>query len=105
LVHGANRGSGNSAETTFGAKSKTTAPGEFDMTAAARKAFDTVVHFLSVDVLGREAPSPKEGDDQHRVGKYYADYSLPTQEELNAPQPELDELYKNSKPISGKREL
>jgi len=69
------------------------------MTAVARKAFSSVVQF-SVDVWHRVVPSKPA--EEPRVGEYYADYSAPTPEELNTPQPELDELFKNSKPISRK---
>ena len=39
------------------------------------------------------------------VGKYYADYSAIPREQLDAVQPELDELFKNSKVVSVKRDL
>ena len=42
----------------------------------------------------------REREPVHRVGEYYADYSLPTRKEIEAAKPELDELFKNSKPIS-----
>jgi hypothetical protein len=38
-------------------------------------------------------------EDEHRVGDYRANYRLPTPEKLHAPNPELDELFKNSIPI------
>jgi hypothetical protein len=39
------------------------------------------------------------------VGEYYADYSGLPREQLDAAQPELDELFKNSKVVSAKRDL
>jgi hypothetical protein len=74
------------------------------MIAAARKALDTIVHFLSFDAWTREAVAPQR-IDEHRVGEYYADYSEPTREQLNEPQPELDELFSKSKVVSVKSEL
>lgn len=42
----------------------------------------------------------KTGAKEYRVGEYYADYSLLTPEEIAAPDPELDALFKRSKPVS-----
>lgn len=76
------------------------------MTAAARKAFSSVVQFLSVDVWQRAvSPDIPHKPDEDRVGEYYADYSAPTGNQLSASQPELDELFKNSKVVSAKREV
>ena len=76
------------------------------MTAAARKAFSSVVRFLSGDVWSRVTPNePSESEMKHRVGEHYADYSEPTRKQINEPQPELEELFKNSKVVSVKREL
>lgn len=36
---------------------------------------------------------------QHMVGEYVADYTMPTQAEIHAPNPELDDLMKNSSPV------
>jgi|307.fasta_scaffold737576_1 hypothetical protein len=44
-------------------------------------------------------------ESQPMVGKYYADYSAISREQLDAVQPELDELFKNSKVVSVKRDL
>jgi hypothetical protein len=76
---------------------------EFAMTAHARKALSSVMHYLSW-ARGTTGASVKE-DVEHRVGEYHADYSEPTFEQINKPQPELEELLKNSKVISVKREL
>jgi len=38
--------------------------------------------------------------DVPRVGKYYADYSGLTPEEAEATDPEIEELFKNSRPAS-----
>jgi hypothetical protein len=70
------------------------------MTEAARKALSSVVSFFSVEAWSR----PTERQEEHRVGEYIADYSEVTAEQLNEPQPELDELFKDSKLISAKRE-
>jgi hypothetical protein len=77
------------------------------MTAAARKAFDSVVHFFSLHTWNRGGGSaePKADESQPMVGKYYADYSAIPREQLDAVQPELDELFKNSKVVSVKRDL
>ena len=76
------------------------------MTAAARKAFDSVVHFLSVDMWNRGSASAEpKAESQPMVGDYSADYSALPREQLDAAQPELDELFKNSKVVSVKRDL
>jgi hypothetical protein len=76
------------------------------MTAAARKAFDSVVHFFSLDWnRGGGSVEPKADESQPMVGEYYADYSAIPREQLDAVQPELDELFKNSKVVSVKRDL
>jgi len=74
------------------------------MTAAARKALSSIVHFLSVDVWNRGKVTPPE-QHEHRIGEYYADYSKPTHAQLEQPQPELDELFKKSSVVSVKREM
>lgn len=38
-------------------------------------------------------------NDEPRVGEYRADYEMPTQEEIHAPDPELDDLLKNSRRV------
>jgi hypothetical protein len=42
------------------------------------------------------------GSDQLRLGEYRIDYSMPTQAELDANDPELSELFAHSKIISVK---
>ena len=80
------------------------------MTAVARRALSTLVHFFSSETWGRHATQPKESaspleaEPDHRVGEYYADYSEVTIAELTQPQPELDQLFKDSKIVSAKRE-
>ena len=73
------------------------------MTASARKALRSVVQF-SVNIWHRATtgapPMTREREPVHRVGEFYADYSLPTRKEIEAAKPELDELFKHSKPIS-----
>ena len=71
------------------------------MTAAARKALSSVMHLFSGDAWGWQAAKEPE---VHRVGDYVADYSEVTTEQINQPQPELDELFRDSKLISAKRE-
>lgn len=70
------------------------------MTAAARKAFTSVVQFFT----GSRPVRQEEKEEQHRVGEYIADYSEVTVAQLQEPQPELDELFKDSKVVSVKRE-
>jgi hypothetical protein len=79
------------------------------MTEAARKALSSVMHLFSGEAWGwkttrREEHEERHVHEEHRVGDYVADYSEVTVEELNRPQPELDELFKDSKLISAKRE-
>jgi hypothetical protein len=75
------------------------------MIAAPRKALSSVMHFFSTSVWSRGTSSQRAEDDtHHRVGEYFADYSEPSLEQINKPQPELDELFKNSKVVSVKRE-
>lgn len=69
--------------------------------AAARKAFSSVVHFWQ-RAVGPENPDKPVED---RVGKYYADYTAPTGSQICASEPELDELFQNSKVVSAKREV
>jgi hypothetical protein len=69
---------------------------------AARKALNSVMHYLS---WGRGTAGEAVKDTEHRVGEYRADYSEPTSEQINKPQPELEKLFENSKVISVKREL
>jgi hypothetical protein len=76
---------------------------ESNMTEAARKALSSVVSFFSAEAWSRPAEKGKR-QEEHRVGEYIADYSEVTAEQLNEPQPELDELFKDSKLISAKRE-
>jgi hypothetical protein len=59
----------------------------------------------AVNPWGTPNPPNPPAPPPPRVGDFYADYSLPTQEQLKAPQPELDELFKQSKVVSVKREL
>jgi hypothetical protein len=40
---------------------------------------------------------------QHFVGEYRADYTPLTYEELHAPDPELDDLYKRSRPVKSEK--
>jgi len=47
----------------------------------------------------------RKNERRHQVGKYVADYSPVTQEELNAPDPELEALYARSKPVSRRSEI
>lgn len=53
------------------------------------------------------APSPRASQSEpvHRVGKYVADYSELSPEEIAAPIPEMDALLARSKVISVKRGL
>lgn len=48
-------------------------------------------------LLGAVVPPPKTED---RVGKYYADYSPLTPEEIAQVDPEAEALYRRSKPVS-----
>jgi uncharacterized RmlC-like cupin family protein len=73
------------------------------MTAVARKALNSVIHLFSGEAWGWQG-AKREEHEEHRVGEYVADYSEVTLEQLNKPQPELDELLKDSKLISAKRE-
>ena len=43
---------------------------------------------------------PPAADDEFRVGEYRVDYTMPSQEELQAADRELKELFENSKTIS-----
>ena len=47
-----------------------------------------------------ETPAPSAD----RIGEFYADYSQPTRDEIDAVDPECAELFANSKVISVKRE-
>jgi hypothetical protein len=72
------------------------------MPEAVRKAWATLQTSLS-RALGIAVPSDSEPP---KVGGYRVDYSELTREEIDAPlDPALEELYKNSKVISTKREL
>jgi hypothetical protein len=51
--------------------------------------------YVTVGLWGR-AQSP----DVPRVGKYYADYSELTPEEIATPNPEVEALFNRSKPVS-----
>ncbi len=50
----------------------------------------------SLDAQAERPPAPAEP----RMGGYRVDYSMPTQEEIQAHDPALDELFANSKVIS-----
>jgi hypothetical protein len=71
------------------------------MVAALRKAVHSGVHNLMLfwQAFLHARTKPDTPEDEHRVGDYRANYRLPTPEELHAPDPELDELFKNSTPI------
>jgi hypothetical protein len=70
------------------------------MTAAARRALSSVVQFFT----GKSPARQEDNEEEHRVGEYIADYSEVTVAQLQEPQPELDELFKDSKIVSVKRE-
>lgn len=44
--------------------------------------------------------APKRPSDDHKIGKYRADYSRLTPEEIAQEDEELSELYANSRPVS-----
>src|SRR5688572_18411169 len=46
-------------------------------------------------------PLPGTANGEHRVGEFVADYTMPTQEQIQAPIPEVDDLLKNSRIVDG----
>jgi hypothetical protein len=55
----------------------------------------------ALEALGAaQAPAPKTSADEHMIGKYRADYSRLTPEEIAQEDEELKELYANSRPLS-----
>jgi hypothetical protein len=78
------------------------------MAEALRKVFNaSVAYFTSFGETtypsgagARPKKDEKKDEESHRLGQYRVDYSLPTQEELNQPDPELDSLFYQSKLIS-----
>jgi hypothetical protein len=80
------------------------------MAEAIRKALYSSVSYLSWSSwFSRATPAPRaeepsRDEDQHRLGQYVADYSMPSQEEIDAIDHECAELFAHSKTISAKRE-
>jgi hypothetical protein len=71
------------------------------MTAAARKAFSSVAHFLSFDSWSSTASGrAPDKESEHRVGEYRAEYDLPTEAEIAALNAEADAFLKKCKPVS-----
>ena len=77
------------------------------MTEAIRKALYASVAYFSAwggqtrpDSRAEHSPE----SDAPRLGKYRVDYEMPSQEEIQASNPELDDLFSHSKVISVKRE-
>jgi hypothetical protein len=49
-------------------------------------------------------PVPEEPDSQYyRVGNFFADYSQPTREEIDAIDPEVEKLFAESREVSEKK--
>lgn len=53
----------------------------------------------------RETVKREEKPVRHMVGKYYADYSALSDEQLNESDPEMDALLRRSRVVSEKRGL
>jgi hypothetical protein len=72
------------------------------MTAAARKAFSSVAHFLSFDGWNSTLPSSgdSEKEAEHRIGEYSAEYDMPTEAEIAALNAEAEAFLKKCKPVS-----
>jgi hypothetical protein len=65
---------------------------------------EAIRNFLRQHLPGVFVSPPKPPGPPDYVGDYIADYSLPTQDEINADDPALVDLYSKSKVISAKRE-
>jgi hypothetical protein len=70
------------------------------MTAAARKAFSSVAHFLSFDSWTSASSGSSNKKPEHWVGEYRADYDMPTEAEIAALNAEADAFLKKCKPVS-----
>ena len=72
------------------------------MTAAARKAFSSVAHFLSFDGWSSTSTSSGYSDKEpeHRIGEYRAEYDMPTEAEIAALNAEAAAFLKKCKPVS-----
>jgi hypothetical protein len=73
------------------------------MSEAIRKAFYSTLAYFSFGESARRAETPPS-DADFRVGEYRADYAMPSRDELQAPDPALEDLFANSKTIRVKRE-
>ncbi len=48
-------------------------------------------------------PIPDTGERYHRVGNFFADYSQPTREEIDATDPDVEKLFAESREVSEKK--